>query len=601
MALVPSLLTLCMKALKKELVRGDDFVSVVSELPSELLDTLYMHLPPLALHKLQKQLPFDDQKEHDLGDDGIRKKRKCGSNRYLDIAWKMLFKLRWPALFNHIQPIDWQQIYWETHLQNCLDEAAETAVLPSFNGCIGEIQISDTILKHVGYEEQTNLPTSDHLKLSYHCEQFAYYTRYLRLQNVLCTTDISDLLRNSKLQSLVLRWIRSKEHIDGLCKLLNQHSKTLTTLEFVHCKFSPDFINALRDSLVTKSMQTHGIHHFSINTSSFLEPNTVTGLVSFLSSGRSLCSLKLSDNHLSRNFAKLVFFTLLNVSSSLCVLDLSENNIAGCFSDFNCRPPTDSLPLWITESLQSLHVLNLRGNNLRKDDAENLRYALVHMPNLEVLDISDNFIEDEGIRNLIPYLIGVSEKGSPLADLNLENCELTFTGVTHLLNTISTFKRPLKSLSIADNFLGSAVAAALGKFLVKSVQVLNIGGIGLGSSGFQKLQDVTMEKSMLVKLNISKNRGGIETANFLSKLFSLAPELTAVNAAYNLMPVESLTIICSALKVAKGNLQHVDLTGNIWNYKQSHASMLAEFQHNGKPILTLPSLSTAAVPYDDDP
>jgi hypothetical protein len=34
---------------------------------------------------------------------------------------------------------------------------------------------------------------------------------------------------------------------------------------------------------------------------------------------------------------------------------------------------------------------------------------------------------------------------------------------------------------------------------------------------------------------------------------SLAPELVEVNAAYNFMPVESLSIICAALKVAKGN------------------------------------------------
>lgn len=50
----------------------------------------------------------------------------------------------------------------------------------------------------------------------------------------------------------------------------------------------------------------------------------------------------------------------------------------------------------------------------------------------------------------------------------------------------------------------------------------------------------------------SKNRGGVETANFLSKLMSKAPELVTVNAAYNLMPVESLTTICFAIKNAKG-------------------------------------------------
>lgn len=43
-------------------------------------------------------------------------------------------------------------------------------------------------------------------------------------------------------------------------------------------------------------------------------------------------------------------------------------------------------------------LLLFRGNNLCKDDVDSLRYALVHVPYLEVLDISDNSIEDEGIR-----------------------------------------------------------------------------------------------------------------------------------------------------------------------------------------------------------
>jgi len=45
--------------------------------------------------------------------------------------------------------------------------------------------------------------------------------------------------------------------------------------------------------------------------------------------------------------------------------------------------------------------LSHRGNNLRKDDAENLGYAFAYMPNLEDLDISDNPIEDEGLRSIL--------------------------------------------------------------------------------------------------------------------------------------------------------------------------------------------------------
>ncbi|KAF5458282.1 hypothetical protein F2P56_022319 [Juglans regia] len=601
---VPSLISLCMESIKKELIHGDDdLVPAVYELPYDLFDTLVSRLPPLTLQKLQTEMPFDDRNDHEFTDDHFRNGRKRGRYWNFNAAWKALFNLRWPDLVDQIEPVDWQEMYWETHLQNCLDEAAEMALLPAFYGCIGDIRIPDASLKCIGFDAKENHVTSDYVKLSYHCQHFGCYSRCIRLQNVLCTAETCHLLRTCKLKSLVLGLIRSKEHFDGVCRLLNQNSETLTSLEFIHCKLSSDFFNGICNSLIMKGIQTHGIQNFSI-TSSFLENNQVRlpmGLESFLSSGRSLRSLKLCDSQLGRNFVNMAFNTLLNISSSISVLDLSENNISGWLSDFNKRSSSDPFSSSFGKSLQSLRVLNLRGNNLQKNDVGSLRYALVHMPNLEVLDISDNFIEDEGIRSLIPYFVEASERCSSLADLNLEKCDLSCNAVTELLNALSTFKGPLKSLSLADNFLGSQVAVALGNFLHSSIQVLNIGGIELGSSGFKELQEGMTEELKLVKINISKNRGGIETAKFLSKLMTVAPELTEVNAAYNFMPVESLTIICSALKVAKGSLEHLNLMGNTWAYHPAHASMLRGIEHNGRPILILPSSSASDAPYDDDP
>ncbi|KAE7997929.1 hypothetical protein FH972_002517 [Carpinus fangiana] len=604
---VPSLICLCIEALKEGFIHGDiDVVpAVVYELPCDLFDTLVSRLPPLALQKLQTHMPFEDLNDHEFTDDCFRNGRKRGRYCKFNTAWRALFKLRWPDLVDHIKPVDWQQMYWEVHLQNCLDEAAEIALIPSFNGCIGDIQIPDSILKCIGCDGHTNPLTYEYLKLSDHCQHFGCYIRCLRLQNILCTTETCHVLRNCKLKSLVLRLIRSKEHINGICKLLNQNSETLTSLEFIDCKLSSDSLNEIFDSLLLKSTLTHGIQNFSINTSSFLENRLVSlpvGLESFLSSGRSLCSLKFSDNQLGRNFANMVFCTLLDVSSSISVLEISENNISGWLSNINQRSSSDSFSSFgIGKSLQSLRVLNLRGCNLHKEDAACLRYALVQMPNLEVLDISDNSIEDEGIRSLIPHFVEDFERCSSLADLNLESCELSCDGVTELLNTLSTFKGPLKSLSLADNFLGSQVAVALGQFLHTSIEVLNVGGIGLGSSGFRELQEGIMKELKLVKINISKNRGGIETAKFLSKLVSLAPELAEVNAAYNFMPVESLTIICSALKVAKGNLERLDLSGHTWSNQPAHMAMLSGIERDVRSILILPSSSASDAPYDDDP
>ena len=67
-----------------------------------------------------------------------------------------------------------------------------------------------------------------------------------------------------------------------------------------------------------------------------------------------------------------------------------------------------------------------------------------------------------------------------------------------------------------------------------------------------------MKINLLINFLYSKNRGGLETANFLLKLISRAPELLVVNAAYNFMPVESLTVVHSSLKVGKGIYQWHD-------------------------------------------
>ncbi|KAH9728969.1 RNI-like superfamily protein [Citrus sinensis] len=551
MVKAPSLISLAALAVKRELLLGDDVIPYVYELPADLFDILLTCLPPLALQKLQTKMPFRDGDDCGSPDYCFENGRKRGRYGNFNTVWKKLFKTRWSGFTDQIEPVDWQQRYWEAHVQGCLDEAAELVVLPSFRGLISDINISDTILNYIGYEQQMNHLACDYSKLSYHCQQFGHYARCLRLQNALC--------------------------VEETCVSLQSH-------EFC------------------KRKRIHKIENLSINISSFIEncpSSVVVELVSFLSSGRSLCSLKLRHCHLDRDFGRMVFSSLLEASSSLSILDLSGNCIGGWLSKYDRSGPLFSLGG--CKSLQSLRLLNLRGNNLCKADARDLGSALVHIPNLEILDISDNTIEDDGIRSLIPYFVQASERCNPLVELYLENCELSGRGVSQLLDMLSTLRRPPTSLSIADNNLGSHIAASLGKFFGTSVQVLNIGAIGLGSSGFRVLQDGVTKELKLVNINISKNRGGVETAKFLSKLMPLAPELVEVNAGYNLMPLESLTIICSALKVAKGHLERLDLTGNNWELQPSHVSILSEFRHNGLPILILPTLLALDVPYDDEP
>ncbi|XP_024016061.1 NACHT, LRR and PYD domains-containing protein 5 isoform X2 [Eutrema salsugineum] len=579
MTKAPSLAFLCIKALKLVLLQSDNPVPDVYELPSELLDGVIAHLPALALQNFQTHI-----------------------NDVLGHSWKVLFKLRWPELIDLVEPpTDWQQLYWEKHLQNCVDEAAEVAMRPCFTGRISSINVSDKILRYICHEEHTDFQKCVCAELSFHLLTFGPYLRCLRLLNVLCVTETCELLRTSKLHTLDLRLIRSEKHVEPLCKLLIQSRETLTSLEFIHCKLSSSFISAICASLHEKDIHTNGIQRFCIKTSSIdIDPlSAPSDFISFLNSVRSLHSLQFCDSHLDQHIARMVFSTLLDSSSNLSSLDLSENNISGWLSTFSWRSVVGSLSSG--KSLQSLCKLNLRGNELDKYDAENLAHALRHMPRLESLDLSGNPIEDGGIRSLISYF--TKNPDSPLADLNLENCELSCCGVIEFLDTLSTRERPLKFLSVADNALGREVSEAIVNSLTISIESLNISGIGLGPVGFLELgRKLVKGLKKLRSINISKNRGGLETARFLSKLIPLAPKLVSVDASYNLMPPESLLMLRDSLRSAKGDLKRLDMTGNnCISHEADHSSLLGEFQHNREPIFVLSSSSASHVPYDDEP
>ncbi|MCD9560685.1 hypothetical protein HAX54_019429 [Datura stramonium] len=622
---VPSLITLCIYSIRDELIQVDDpdLSSVLYRLPTELFDQLLLQLPPLALEKLQQRKSdiFDD---YELLTDAADNQRK--RKRYLNFEeeWKNLYEARWPS-FGRRNKIfesksfarsakgkeiecesanDWHQIYWEAHLQNCLDSTAEIALFPSFHGRFSEIEVPESILNYIDHRGHVSRFTCDYSKFAYHCQQFGSYARHLRLPNVLCVAETCLLLSNARLESLELQWIKSDQHVEGLCKLISQNYRSLKSIKFMHCKFTVASLNAICDLLCMHCPQALGMQHFSIKTSSFLENNfpcLPAGLISLLSSGRSLSSLCLSDNHLPRHLATIVFDTLVDASSSITVLDLSENNITGWLSHFKWKYRSITEPSGTYNSLKSLKELNLRNCNLQRDDVDCLRYALVHIPNLEQLDLSENPIEISGIRCLFPYFKEMSHRYSPLVKLKLESCDLTCFGVCELLEALSALRKPLNFLSIGGNSLGSEIGTPLGKFLCGGIQALDIEDIGLGSSGFMRAGKELVKESKLHSINISKNRGGIETARFLSKLFSHAPDLSTVNAKYNFMPKESLSILSSAVKAAKGKLEHLDLRGNILCEQQIDLSELAEFQTNGFSILELSSSSTSNEPYDDDP
>ncbi|PWZ45529.1 hypothetical protein Zm00014a_044617 [Zea mays] len=75
-------------------------------------------------------------------------------------------------------------------------------------------------------------------------------------------------------------------------------------------------------------------------------------------------------------------------------------------------------------------------------------------------------------------------------------------GVIILLDCLTNAKQLLDVLSIADNHLGSPVAAALARFLGSHVRALNATDIGLGTVGFQILEETLPTEVALSHINI---------------------------------------------------------------------------------------------------
>lgn len=85
-------------------------------------------------------------------------------------------------------------------------------MLPSFDGCVGEILIPDALIEVIGYDEPAKGSMHHYSQLRGHCQDFGCYVRFLGLQNIFCSKETCQLLANSKLQGLFLRRISSNMH-----------------------------------------------------------------------------------------------------------------------------------------------------------------------------------------------------------------------------------------------------------------------------------------------------------------------------------------------------------------------------------------------------
>ncbi|KAJ7564645.1 hypothetical protein O6H91_02G027600 [Diphasiastrum complanatum] len=628
----PSLLHLCSLALARFIEQDASPWRQVAVLPAQILSDVLRHLSPLALIALEQECGVTSVKNEESISkrkypDYVAKSSHAARGRWETMfasVWKELFYRRWPDPLNALMPslfpdkdygcynkssldekhINWDQLYWQAHLQECLNEVSVAVSSPGFKDCIGDILIPGKLVKQVSSEFSEELINKD----SFHCE---YSTlKYLRLQSVLCSIELAGLLKKANLQWIRFYNIRMMTDLTGICQLLSQNKSTLQGVEFFNCIFSELSFNKLCTSIYESDQFAHHLQHWALVSSRILFASGLSSFIGFLRNGRSLCSIKLFGLRLQSESAASIANIPFESSIPLSVLCLNDNELGQLFAIETARMlqvKLSTVPYGLCRSC--LAVLDLRSNCLNGAAILNLRTYFECLPSLQQLNLSHNPLGDDGIQSLLPYLKSLSVDTSSLVELRLAACNLSVVGATLLLDALASAHHPLRFLSIADNHLGRTFSTTLAKYLRQSsIQDLDIEEIGLDSSGCSsELQDALLCNKALANLNISKNRIGLPGAHLLSAIISEGQGvLKKINASFNMIYFESMCVLRSALQLNYesqhlGKMHCLDLRGNPGCINPQATKLFEEFcTLKGDPVVLLLNDPVNNL-HDDDP
>ncbi|XP_053307067.1 NACHT, LRR and PYD domains-containing protein 12-like [Spea bombifrons] len=183
-------------------------------------------------------------------------------------------------------------------------------------------------------------------------------------------------------------------------------------------------------------------------------------------------------------------------NQSLTKLDLSENKLQ------------DSGVKLLCEGLRhpdcTLRDLGLRGCDLTSSCCEDLRDVIIKNQSLTNLDLSENKLQDSGVKLLCE---GLRHPDCTLRDLGLYSCDLTSSCCEDLRDVIIT-NRSLTKLDLSWNDLQDSGVKLLCEGLLHpdcTLRELGLCNCDLTSSCCEDLRDVIITNRSLTKLDLSGN------------------------------------------------------------------------------------------------
>ncbi|GBG81324.1 hypothetical protein CBR_g31999 [Chara braunii] len=410
----------------------------------------------------------------------------------LSKAWKGLVQIRWPPrntedkqggelishswensffrLENELESnADWKSVYLERHLQECLNAATHCVSLSVWEkGSIGEICLPEALtnelhksVKSVDAESAVEVKEAKTdccndcqeqqcaagclQTLCDVCKLCAPFTRRLRLQSVLCASELADLLDAAALQVLVVHNLRiGSDSATLIAGAVLQSMGTLKSLHICDNKLGNEFTENL--SLLSPDDQFLYIRGLDLRNNFLEEAAGMRSLVKCLKRMRFLEVLDLSGNPLSDSGigALVPFLESLRESDS----SLLELNVSDCELSLKGGEALLSALAFSSHSVQILSISNnFLGSGISLSLANYIMRSRIHK-----LDFSDIGLERMGCS---PLLEDALVKSQTLASLDISKNRIGTTGGAMLASVIRQGQGKLTAINATGNLFGA--------------------------------------------------------------------------------------------------------------------------------------------------